>query len=191
MPKNKLLLSDVFISKLSIEDKNLLARKNIILGCVYTFFPIIGVFIGALIVGIKGIYAICFFSPLIIGGIWMVIYHFGLLHGIFSVPKEKRVWVAKYKGEIVGSVNVHCKKQYSTLEIIWVKPIFQRMGVGSALIHKFTQELVMPLYVQAAPGTRNFYWNLGFTELSRKHRKKLPISFKYMLINMVLDIHKV
>ena len=64
MPKNKLLLSDVFISKLSIEDKNLLARKNIILGCVYTFFPIIGVFIGALIVGIKGIYAICFFSPL-------------------------------------------------------------------------------------------------------------------------------
>ncbi len=79
MPKNKLPLSDVFIGKLSIKDRNLLARKNIILGGVYIFFPILGVLIGTLIIGIKGIYAILFFSPLIMGGIWIVIYHFGLL----------------------------------------------------------------------------------------------------------------
>ncbi len=191
MPKNKLLLSDVFIGKLSIKDRNLLARKNIILGGVYIFFPILGVFIGTLIIGIKGIYAILFFSPLIMGGIWIVIYHFGLLYGIFLVSKEERVWVAKYKGEIVGSVSVRCKEKYSILQIIWVKPVFQRMGVGSALIHKLNQELIMPLYVQAAPGTKNFYRKLGFTKLSVKHRKILPRRFQYMLINMVLDIHKV
>ena len=115
---------------LSIKDRNLLARKNIILGGVYIFFPILGVFIGTLIIGIKGIYAILFFSPLIMGGIWIVIYHFGLLYGIFLVSKEERVWVAKYKGEIVGSVSVRCKEKYSILQIIWVKPVFQRMGVG-------------------------------------------------------------
>ncbi len=65
------------------------------------------------------------------------------------------------------------------------------MGVGSALIHKLTQELIIPLYVQAAPGSRKFYCKLGFTQLSVKHRKILPRRFQYMLINMVLDIHKV
>ncbi|MEO1762268.1 MAG: hypothetical protein AAFR83_09910 [Cyanobacteria bacterium J06629_18] len=97
MPKKKLLLSNIFIGRLSIEDRNLLARKNIILGCVYIFVPILGVLIGTLITGIKGIYAILFFSPVILGGIWIVIYHFGLLHGIFLAHKEERMWIAKYK----------------------------------------------------------------------------------------------
>ena len=190
MPKKKLLLSNVFIGRLSVEDRNLLARKNINLGCVCIFFPILGVLIGTLIAGIKGIYAILFFSPIVVGGIWIVIYHFGLLHGIFLAPKNQKMWVAKYKGEIIGSVDVRCKEQYSILEIIWVQPVFQRMGIGSALINEVIQELTTPLYVQAAPGTKNFYRNLGFTKLSRKHRQKLPIRFQYMLINMVLDIHK-
>ncbi|MFN6487476.1 MULTISPECIES: GNAT family N-acetyltransferase [unclassified Nostoc] len=85
------------------------------------------------------------------------------LYNLF-LENERRLVIALYREQIIGSALIAFRGNYSVLLGLYVAPSHRRRGVGNHLVQYILQRDTLPIYVNAPPDLRSFYARAGFVE---------------------------
>jgi N-acetylglutamate synthase-like GNAT family acetyltransferase len=83
------------------------------------------------------------------------------------IDTNEKVFLAKRKSQIIGSVRLVNEKDYYVLRTLNVLPIFQRKGIGTRLVRSLLQYVpeITFLYCLPYPKVEGFYQQFGFHEI--------------------------
>jgi len=87
--------------------------------------------------------------------------------------KSKYLCVAKHENKIVGVCLVSKKKNFNELNVIYILPKYQKMGIGKKMLNKSIGWLgnEKNIFVKAVSYNQNaidFYENYGFSKMDRQ-----------------------
>ncbi|WP_442936845.1 GNAT family N-acetyltransferase [Nostoc sp.] len=90
-------------------------------------------------------------------------FQLGFLYNLF-LENERRLVIALYREQIIGSALIAFRGNYSVLLGLYVAPSHRLRGVGNHLVQYILQRDTLPIYVNAPPDLRSFYARVGFVE---------------------------
>jgi len=108
--------------------------------------------------------------------------------------KNKYLCVAKYKNRVVGFCMVSKNKNLNELNVIYVLPKYQRIGLGKRLLDKAISWLgsknISVMVASYNKNAINFYKKSGFVKTKITGKKKLPSGKVIPEIQLVLKVKK-
>jgi N-acetylglutamate synthase-like GNAT family acetyltransferase len=94
------------------------------------------------------------------------------------IDTNEKVFLAKVKNQIIGSVRLVNEKDYYVLRTLNILPIFQRKGIGTRLVRSllpYVKEKTR-IYCLPYPNVKEFYQQFGFHQISHQ---ELPEKLKH------------